>query len=100
MKLSWQLQDRRSEVEILKHIRAKGVSSVPHVVASEELDRMDSGLHGRIQSILGRKTDTDNRIYRAIVMKPFLVHLTTITEWTTFYDMFRGLINGEALVIW
>ena len=95
IKLSWQLQDRRSEVEILEHLRSKEITSVPQVVTSGELDRMESGLHGRIQGILGRDPNTDNRIYRAIVMKPFLISLTTIGEWPKFYEMFRGLIKSE-----
>ena len=106
IKLSWQLKDRRSEVEILKHLHRNGISSVPYVVASEdltgmrpdedELKRMTPELHGKIQGIIGSDIGADHRIYRAIVMKPFLVHLTTIAEWTTFYDAFKGLIDGEV----
>ena len=95
IKLSWQLEDRRSEVEILEHLRSRGITSVPHVVASGDLAEMKDGLHGRIQRIMELDPNTDNRIYRAIVMKPFLVHLTTIANWTKFYEMFRGLIEGE-----
>jgi len=93
IKLSWQLEDRRSEVEILEHLRSRGITSVPHVVASGDLAEMKDGLHGKIQRIMALNPNTDNRIYRAIVMKPFLVHLTTIANWTKFYEMFRGLIE-------
>ena len=96
VKLSWQLKDRRSEAEILEHLHTMGISSVPYVVASEELAKMKEGLHDKVQGIVGIKSDADDRIYRAIVMKPFLVHLTTIAEWTTFYDAFKGLIDGEV----
>ena len=96
VKLSWQLKDRRSEAEILEHLHAMGISRVPYVVASEELAKMREGLHDKVQGIIGIKSDADHRIYRAIVMKPFLVHLTTIAEWTTFYDAFKGLIDGEV----
>ena len=96
VKLSWQLKDRRSEAEILEHLHTMGISSVPYVVASEELAKMKEGLHNKVQGIVGTKSDADHRIYRAIVMKPFLVQLTTIAEWTTFYDAFRGLIDSEV----
>jgi len=92
VKLSWQLEGRRSEVEFLEHLRSRGFTSVPHVVACGDLAEMKDGLHGEIQSIMGRKPRTDNRIYRAIVMKPFLLHLTTIAEWTKFYELFKRLI--------
>ena len=95
VKLSWQLEGRRSEVEFLEHLRSRGITSVPHVVASGDLAEMKDGLHGKIQDIIGGERTTDNRIYRAIVMKPFLLHLTTIVEWTKFYELFKGLIYGE-----
>ncbi|KAF8339832.1 uncharacterized protein EI90DRAFT_2290452 [Cantharellus anzutake] len=93
VKLSWQLKDRRSEADVLELLRKKGIPSVPEIVSSEELARMQHGTHGRVQEILNLDVDRDDRIYRAIVMKPFLVHLTTIADWTTFFELFKGLIN-------
>ncbi len=66
VKLSRQLKDRRSEAEILEHLHTMGISSVPYMVASEELAKMKEGVHDKVQGIIGTKSDADHRIYRAI----------------------------------
>ncbi|KAF8339834.1 uncharacterized protein EI90DRAFT_2290371 [Cantharellus anzutake] len=97
LKLSWQLKDRRSEVDILRRLHEREVPGVPFVVCSDDLARMRDGIHGKVQEIMGLDADTDDRIYRAIIMKPLLTHLTAIGDWTTFFTLFKGLIKARIL---
>ena len=98
IKLSWQLQERKSEVEFLELLREMRISSVPELVTAEDLEELQDGIHGDIQGILRKPQprSTDNRVYRAIVMKPYLVPLTRIPDFNVFYEMFKGTVDGEC----
>jgi len=97
IKLSWQLEDRESEANFLKLLHERHVSSVPELVACEDLTEMQDEMHGDIQEILRTPLPrtTDNRIYRAIVLKPYLVPLIEIPDFEVFYSLFKRLVDGE-----
>ncbi len=69
---------------------------MPELVASEDLTEMQNEMHGDIQEILRTSLPrtTDNRIYRAIVLKPYLIPLVEIPDFEVFYRMFKRLVDG------
>src|SRR5258708_31276272 len=97
IKLSWQLEDHESEANFLKLLHERHVSSVPELVACEDLTEMQDEMHGDIQEILRTPLprNTDNRIYWAIVLKPYLVPLVEIPDFEVFYSMFKHLMDCE-----
>ncbi|KAF8344057.1 uncharacterized protein EI90DRAFT_41307 [Cantharellus anzutake] len=98
VKLSWQLSRRRSEVELLRFIREKGVTNVPEVFNHDDLDSLAAGAHGRVQPLVKeeqrRAADFDNRILRAIVLGPRLRPITSI-PFGDFRAAYRDLVDSE-----